>query len=168
MTPEQKNRLQGIAAVPDATAIIAFTTQIDNENAKRGTRCVATRLLTFLQSIQQFTTVVDTFVSSNPAIPALVWGSVKLAVLVSRLYLVTDSRMYHADHIFDQLTSNNASYFEKLSALLMSFSKHCPRYSEYQVLYADSVGLRVAVCNFYAVVIDCCTEAVQVISKSGS
>ncbi|MCJ1349212.1 hypothetical protein MMC31_007448, partial [Peltigera leucophlebia] len=123
LTQEQKTRLQSIAAVPDATAVIAFTTELDNENAKRGSRCVATRLLTFLQSIQQFTTVVDTFVSSNPAIPALVWGSVKLAVL---------------------LTSNNASYFDKLSALLMSFSKHCPRYSEYQVLYADSLGLRIA------------------------
>ena len=76
LTPKQKNRLQGIAAVPDAPAIIAFTTQLDNENAKRGSRCVATRLLTFLQSIQQFTAVVDTFVSSNPAIAALVWGSV--------------------------------------------------------------------------------------------
>ena len=168
LTHDQKHRLQRIAAVPDAPAVIAFTTQLDNENAKRGSRCVATRLLTFLQSIQQFTTVVDTFVSSNPAIPALVWGSVKLAVLVSRLYLFTNQGIGHADYFFYQLTSNNASYFEKLSALLMNFSKHCPRYSEYQVLYADSVGLRNAVCNFYAVVIDCCTQAVQVISKSGA
>lgn len=83
LTPEQKKRLQKITAVPDTSSIIAFTTQLDNENAKRRSRCVATRLLTFLQSIQQFSTVVDTFVSSNPAIPALVWGSVKLAVLVS-------------------------------------------------------------------------------------
>ncbi|MCJ1345587.1 hypothetical protein MMC31_003794, partial [Peltigera leucophlebia] len=145
LTPEQKSRLQGIAAVPDATAIIAFTHQLDNENAKRGSHCVAARLLTFLQSIQQFTAVVDTFVSSNPATGALVWGSVKLAVI---------------------LTSTYASYFDKLSTLFMNFSKHCPRYSEYQILYADSVGLRVAVCNFYAVVIDCCTQVVQVISKS--
>ena len=84
LTPEQKIRLQNTAAVPDAPAIIAFTTQLDQENATRGTRCVATRLLEFLQSIQQFTTVVDTFVSSNPGIAALVWGSVKFAILVSR------------------------------------------------------------------------------------
>ena len=50
----------------------------------------------------------------------------------------------------------------------MQFSKHCPRYSEYQLLYTDSKGLRVAVRNFYAVVIDCCTQVVQVISKSGT
>lgn len=161
-------RLQGIAAVPDATAIIAFTTQLDNGNANRGSCCVAMRLLKFLQSIQQFTTVMGTFVSSNPVIPALVWGSVNLAVLVSRLYLFNDSRILHADYFFHQLASNNASYFEKLSALFMSFSKHCPLYAKCQVLYASSIGLRVAVCNFYAVVIDCCTQAVQVISKSGA
>lgn len=46
----------------------------------------------------------------------------------------------------------------------MRFSKYRPRYSE----YADSVGLRVAVRNFYAIVVDCCTQAVQVISKSGA
>lgn len=100
MTPEQKNRLHGTAAIPDAPAIIAFTTQLDNENAKRRSRCVATRLLTFLQSIQQFTTVVDTFVSSNPAIAALVWGSVKFAILVSRHYYLADSEIRNADGFF--------------------------------------------------------------------
>lgn len=92
LTPEQKEYLQRIAAVPDVTAIIAFTTQLDNEYAKRGGRCVATRLFGILQSIQQFTTVVDTFVSSNPAIPALIWGSVKLAVLVSQPYSLQTDR----------------------------------------------------------------------------
>lgn len=157
-----------MAAVPDATAIIAFTTQLDNENSKRGSRCFATRLLTFLQSIQQFTVVVDTFVSSNPAISALVWGSVKLAVLVSLIYQRTHSRIYYADYFLYQVTSTYASYFDKLSTLFMNFSKHCPRYSDYQILYADSVGLRVAMGNFYAVVIDCCTQVVQAISKSGT
>ena len=168
LTPEQKNRLQSIAAVPDAPVIIAFTTQLDNENAKRGSNCVATRLLTFLQSIQQFTGVVDTIVSSNPAIAALVWGSVKFAILVSRQYYQVNSGIFHADDFFHQLISNYASYFDKLSALFMRVSKHCPRYSEYQILYADSVGLRVAVRNFYATVINCCTHAVQLISNSGA
>lgn len=69
---------------------------------------------------------------------------------------------------FDQLTSNYTSYFDKLSTLFMRFSKHCPRYSEYQILYADSVGLRIAVRSFYATVINCCTHAVQVISNFGA
>lgn len=76
-----------------------------NENAKLGHRCVATRLLSFSQSIRQFPIVVDTFVSSNPAVPALVWGSVKLALLASWLYLLTDLRIFHADPISLFLTT---------------------------------------------------------------
>lgn len=90
LAPEQKQHLQKITAVPDTSSIIAFT-NLDNENTKRRSRCVATSFSTFLQSIQQFLSVVDTFVSSNPAIPALVWGSVKLAVLVSCPYLKINS-----------------------------------------------------------------------------
>ena len=86
LTPEQKKHLLGFAAVPDPTAVIAFTTELDNKNAERGRCCVATRLLPFLQSIHQFTTVVDTFVSFNPTVPALVWGSVKFAILVSWIF----------------------------------------------------------------------------------
>lgn len=75
--------MSAIAAVPDAAAVIKFTEELDSENAKRRTRCVATRMFTILESVQQFSAIVDTFVSSNPKIAALVWGSVKLALLVS-------------------------------------------------------------------------------------
>lgn len=66
-----------------------------------------------------------------------------------------------------QLAFNYASYFDKFSAYFMNFSNHSSRYWEYQVLYADSAGLPAAVCNFYAVVIFCCTQAVQVIKNPG-
>jgi hypothetical protein len=82
LTPEQTAQLRNISSVPDANAVIVFTTQLDEENAKRKSRCVASRLSTFLQSIQQFASVVETFVSSNPKIAALIWGSVKFALLV--------------------------------------------------------------------------------------
>ncbi len=72
LTPEQKQDLQKIKTVPDAATVIAFPTYIANEHAKRRSRYVETRLLTVLQSFQQFLTVVDTFVSSNPATSALV------------------------------------------------------------------------------------------------
>jgi hypothetical protein len=68
--------------IPDATAVIILTAEIDNQNAKRRSRGVATRLFGFLESVQQFSSVVDTFVSSNPSIAALVWGSVRFALLV--------------------------------------------------------------------------------------
>jgi hypothetical protein len=83
LTSEQKTRLQVIKAVPDFNAVLTFTAKLDEENAQRQKRCVTSRLITLLRSVQQFSAVVDTFVASNPAIAALVWGSVKLTVLAS-------------------------------------------------------------------------------------
>ena len=83
LSPGQKRDLLAQATVPDAAAVFIFTAGIDRENAKRRSRGVATRLFGFLESVQQFSSIVDTFVSSNPSIAALVWGSVKFAILVS-------------------------------------------------------------------------------------
>lgn len=64
-----------------------LTAEVDAQQAQSRQRCVGTRLQYFLDSIQQFSSVVDTFVSSNPGTAALVWGSVKLAILVSMILL---------------------------------------------------------------------------------
>ena len=72
-------RSQGL---PDATAAINLTTQIDNQCSSRRSQCMGPRLITFLESIQQFSQVVDVFVSSHPEVAALVWGGVKFALLV--------------------------------------------------------------------------------------
>ncbi|OCK72892.1 hypothetical protein K432DRAFT_430842 [Lepidopterella palustris CBS 459.81] len=146
LTNDQRAQLQSISSIPDANAVITFTTQLDEENAKRKSRCVASRVSTFLQSIQQFASIVDTFVSSNPQIAALVWGSVKFALL---------------------LTSNFSSYFDKISSFLMGIGKDCPRYTEYQALYKDSDGLQKSLCNFYASLIRFCTEAVRALQNQG-
>jgi hypothetical protein len=68
--------------VPDPAAVFILTAEIDSENAKRRSQCVGIRIFSFLESVQQFSGIVDTFVSSNPAIAALVWGSIKFALLV--------------------------------------------------------------------------------------
>lgn len=60
-----------------------FTAQLDHGNQSAGRPDFASRLSTVLQSVQAFSTVVETFVSSHPEIAALVWGSVKLTMLVS-------------------------------------------------------------------------------------
>lgn len=91
LSPEQKQRLLAHGGVPDAAAVIALTAEIDEENAKRRSRCVAARIFGFLQSVQQFAAVVETFVSSNPEIAALVWGSVKLALLDCYTTLIRDT-----------------------------------------------------------------------------
>ena len=82
LTVDQRRQLQEIQSVPDADAVLIFTAELDAQNAKRKGRSVATRLYTFLQCARDFSAVVDTFIQSNPQIAALVWGSVKLTMLV--------------------------------------------------------------------------------------
>lgn len=82
LTDAQRQKLRSIACVQDAQAVLTFTAQLDRENQLKKGRGIASRLFTVLQSVQAFAAVVDTFVSSNPEIAALVWGSIKLALLV--------------------------------------------------------------------------------------
>jgi hypothetical protein len=82
LTAEQRARLQALNTVPDAAAVITFTKEVDDENAKRRSRCVASRLCGVLESVQQFSSIVETFITSHPEIAALVWGSIKFAFLV--------------------------------------------------------------------------------------
>jgi hypothetical protein len=73
---------------------MVFTAELDAENAKRKTRSVASRLIKLLGSIQQFPGVIGTFVSSNPALAALLWGSVQLMLLVC---LLDEGQALHQD-----------------------------------------------------------------------
>ena len=63
-----------------------FTAELDAENAKRKGRSVAVRLITMLESVQQFSGMVSTLVLPNPAISALVWGSVQFMLLIGYPY----------------------------------------------------------------------------------
>ena len=67
---------------PDTMAAVAFTDHIDRECSKGRRQCMGPRLITFLESVQQFSGVIDTFVSSHPEFAALVWGGVKLSLRV--------------------------------------------------------------------------------------
>ncbi|KAL8736998.1 MAG: hypothetical protein Q9181_002122 [Wetmoreana brouardii] len=91
---------------PDAMAAINFTTLLDRDRSNRSRQCMGPRLITFLESVQQFSGVVDTFVSSHPELAALVWGGVKVALLAANNYL---------------------SYFDQLSTLFMNIGRQCPR-----------------------------------------
>ncbi|KAH0170918.1 hypothetical protein KCU67_g2421, partial [Aureobasidium melanogenum] len=146
LKPEQKVELEAIKAVPDVHAVAKFTHQLDEANATRNSRCVAARISPLLESIQQFSGVVETFVSSHPQIAALIWGSVKFAL---------------------QIASNFTSYFDRLSALLMAIGKRCPRFQAYQKLYGASPDLQKALCEFYAVVVRCCEKVVRTDHHTG-
>jgi hypothetical protein len=83
LTPAQASELSKQSSKPNTTSILAFTAEIDKVNADRRSRCVSSRLFGILQSVKEFSDVADTFVSAHPEIAALVWGSLKLTILVS-------------------------------------------------------------------------------------
>jgi hypothetical protein len=66
----------------DAQSIITFTAELDRLDGKRRGKSVASRLASFLQTVEQFTPIIDTYVQSNPEIAALIWGSIKLTFMV--------------------------------------------------------------------------------------
>ncbi|RCI15228.1 hypothetical protein L249_6927 [Ophiocordyceps polyrhachis-furcata BCC 54312] len=148
LTNDQCAQLQSVKAVPDADAVIIFTAQLDHCNRSRKGRSIASRLHDVLQSVREFTAVVDSFVSARPDIAALVWGSIKLTML---------GRV--------KIAVNATSYFEPLSNLFMGFKVHCPLFAEYQALYPNSPRLQKALCNFHAAIVRCCKHAVEVIHR---
>lgn len=144
----------------DATTILVFTAEIDKVNASRRSRCVSSRLFGILQSVLGFSGVVDTFVSSNPDIAALVWGSLKLTIRVSTILLVFPC-------IIDILkaVNNIVSFFDKLSEVFLRLGGCCPKYSEYQSLFADSIRIQTALCKFYASIVNFCTQAIKTLAN---
>ncbi|KAJ5707539.1 hypothetical protein N7488_007340 [Penicillium malachiteum] len=83
LTNDEKRQFQGNTTKPDAASVIDFVKHVDNINNRTMTQCVSMRLCTFLSAAQQFTGVVDTFISANPTIAALIWGGLKTAILVA-------------------------------------------------------------------------------------
>ncbi|KAL8944837.1 MAG: hypothetical protein Q9211_000444 [Gyalolechia sp. 1 TL-2023] len=125
------------AGRPDAMAAINLTTLIDRDCSDHRRQCMGPRLITFLESVQQFSAVVDTFVSSHPEFAALVWGGV---------------------------ANNSLSYFGRLSLLLMDLGKQCPRISTLSALY-PSDGLQKALCDYYAAIIRLCKHITLYLRK---
>ena len=69
---------------PDVQDVMRLTAEIDKESARRKSRqCVGPRLTNILQSVQQFTTVVDLCIGgSQNLLASAIWGTVKMSLLV--------------------------------------------------------------------------------------
>lgn len=81
LTDEERIQLHS-QGVPTANDAINLTTLIDEKTKDNRRHCMGPRLITFLESVQQFPSIMDVFVSSNPQMAALVWGGAKFALLV--------------------------------------------------------------------------------------
>ncbi|KAJ5971338.1 uncharacterized protein N7479_001256 [Penicillium vulpinum] len=141
LTKQQKREFQESVSAPDIASVIEFVAEIDARNSSTTRRCVAPRLCTFLEATQQFTDVVDTFVSSNPIVAALVWGGIKTAILTA---------------------SNVASYFDKVTSMIMRIGRYSPTYQQFGLLYPSCIGLQRALCDFYAIIINLCVKIIEV------
>lgn len=77
-------------SLPDATAVMALTCEIDRQNAGRKTRRCGARLTSFSNSVKGFTAIVDLIITSsgNP-IAGAVWGAVEIAIHVCTFYKAT-------------------------------------------------------------------------------
>lgn len=84
LSDDQRQELQRTNNVPGADAVLVFTAKLDSHNRNRKGRSIASNLYSVLQSVRDFSSVVNTFVSSHPEIAALVWGSIQLTMLVRR------------------------------------------------------------------------------------
>ncbi|KAF5602530.1 hypothetical protein FPCIR_1871 [Fusarium pseudocircinatum] len=84
LTDDDRKRLQGLKELPrDAQSIIVFTAELDmQQSGKRRGQSIASRLTSFLQIVQQFTPIIDTYIQSNPDISAIIWSSIKLTFMI--------------------------------------------------------------------------------------
>ncbi|KAH7132595.1 ankyrin repeat-containing domain protein [Dendryphion nanum] len=131
--------------VPTADDVVQLTEQVAQANAGRKSRQLADRIQGLLGSVQQYSTIIDTCVGPNQ-IAALVWGSIKIVLLVS---------------------SNFAEYFEKLSQRINQLGTYCPRLTEYEKLFPASPRLQQTISAFYAIVVRFCSKALEVVQEKG-
>ena len=143
---DQRTRYKTTAIVPSTDAVIALTGEIDALSSRRRSRCVATRLVSFLESVQQFSSIVETLVTINPTSAALIWGAVKLTLLAA---------------------SNFSSYFEKVSNLLMIVGCTCPRLVDFGLLYPASDRLHKSLYEYYTEAVRLCQKIVEFTKKPG-
>ncbi|KAK8099051.1 uncharacterized protein PG998_012292 [Apiospora kogelbergensis] len=133
-----------MGAVPNADDIMVFTAELDLIHKQRTGPSYASRLHTVLMSVGVFCSVVDTFISSHPEIAALVWGGVKLTMMVA---------------------ANVASYYQPTSDLFMKLGRLCPLFADYQALYPGSIRLQGALANFHASIIRCCGHVIKTLRR---
>ncbi|KAH7131338.1 hypothetical protein EDB81DRAFT_845847 [Dactylonectria macrodidyma] len=73
-------------------------------------------------------------------IAALVWGSVRLTMLV---------------------VSNFVSFYDAASELFMNLGSLCPRFAEYQILYPNSIRRQNSLSNFHRSIVYCCKHVIE-------
>jgi hypothetical protein len=82
LNTQQYQHLQNINAVPNATSVLVFTAQLDSRNRKRKGSSIASRFHSILQSVRDFSAVIQGSAACTPGLSSRIWGSVKLTITV--------------------------------------------------------------------------------------
>ncbi|KAI0006553.1 hypothetical protein F4779DRAFT_557782 [Xylariaceae sp. FL0662B] len=153
LNDQERHEMRRIRAVPDAGTMMVFTAELDLASRSRKGSSVSSKLHRVLLSVRNFCSlisgprpggVIDTFVSSHPEIAALVWGSVKLTMLI---------------------ILNYTSYYGAVADLFMRLGKLCPVFAEYQILFPSSTRLQLSLSEFHAAIVRCCKHVVEVVRR---
>ncbi|KAF5620228.1 heterokaryon incompatibility protein het-E-1 [Fusarium sp. NRRL 52700] len=147
LTDEDRQRLKDLKKLPhDPQSIIVFTAELDMQQCgKRRGKSIASRLTSFLQIVQQFTPIIDTYIQSNPDISAIIWSSIKLTFM---------------------FLANFLSQFQSFVDLLEGFGSIYSRLGHYQILFQDSTRLNDSICEFHTSIIHCCEKVIYLIRQS--
>lgn len=94
LSPEQAAQLSLFSSTPPtADDVVQLTNQIIEFNKNRKSNILAGRFYGLLSSVQQYYSIVDICAGPNQ-IAALVWGSVKLVILVGLCNYLCSSLIY--------------------------------------------------------------------------
>jgi hypothetical protein len=82
LTSERRGHLLANCNVPTPLDVLTFTADLDRDNAARKRRGVASRFCTILESIQQYSVIMDSYSQVEADTTSLIWGSLKLCIHV--------------------------------------------------------------------------------------
>ncbi|KIW81616.1 hypothetical protein Z517_04642 [Fonsecaea pedrosoi CBS 271.37] len=128
---------------PGLSDVMEITAAVDR-NIK-GRRCFGPRLTSILESVQQFSTIVNAVVgSSRYTLANAIWSVLRTTLLI---------------------TSTFGTYFDRLSALFMRIRIHSPQYQECGLLYSRSLPIQDALSEYFCAIFDLCTKAILFLRK---
>lgn len=87
LSPDQKNQYDQYNVTPTSEDVLSLMDEINKKYSSSKSRVFAGRMSPILQSIQQYSSAIDTLVQVNQ-IAMLIWGSVKLVIRVSLPILI--------------------------------------------------------------------------------
>ncbi|KAI5458921.1 hypothetical protein BGZ63DRAFT_361273 [Mariannaea sp. PMI_226] len=109
------------------------TDQIQNKQATTRTLRNLAKIQPFLECLSGYSAVIDTFVQVKPEILALIWGPIRLMLLISSTYMKT---------------------FDKLLDVMARIGAELPAFQKYAELFRENTQMQQVLCLFFQDILD--------------